>query len=70
VTEPIELGYAEALAELGDILTELEGDSVDVDRLATQVQRAAQLIALCRDRIGAARLSVETVVAELGGEDR
>ncbi len=60
------LGYAEALAELESIMSELERDNVDVDRLADQVHRAAELIRLCRERIGNARLQIETVVAELG----
>ena len=57
-------GYAEALAELEGILAELERDNVDVDRLAGQVQRAAELIRLCRERIGNARMQIEHVVAE------
>jgi len=60
------LGYAEALAELEAILAELERDNVDVDRLAGQVHRAAELIRICRERIGNARMQIETVVAELG----
>ena len=59
-------GYAEALAELETILAELERDNVDVDSLAGQVQRAAELIRLCRERIGNARMQIEHVVAELG----
>ena len=62
-------GYAEALAELEGILAELERDNVDVDRLAGQVQRAAQLIRLCRERIGNARMQIEHVVAELGADE-
>jgi len=58
-------GYREALAELEVILDELEADAVDVDVLAARVRRAAELIALCRDRITAARLDVESVVADL-----
>jgi exodeoxyribonuclease VII small subunit len=61
-------GYGEALAELEAILAELERSDVDVDRLATQVRRAAELVAFCRDRIGNARLQIEQVVAELGDE--
>lgn len=61
-----DLGYAAALAELETILAELEHDNVDVDRLASQVQRAADLIRLCRERIGNARTQIEYVVAELG----
>ena len=62
-------GYAEALAELERILSELERDNVDVDRLAAQVRRAAELITLCRERIGNARLQIEHVVAELGAAE-
>lgn len=66
-------GYAEALDELDVILRELEGTDVDVDRLAERVARAAELIAVCRQRIGAARLRIEQVVADLDdgspGED-
>jgi len=58
-------GYADALDELDEILSELEGADVDVDRLATRVSRAAELIALCRDRIGVARLQIDEVIADL-----
>ncbi len=60
-----QIGYNDALAELDEILSELEGDTVDVDHLGTRVKRAAQLIALCRGRISSARLEIETVVADL-----
>jgi exodeoxyribonuclease VII small subunit len=59
------LGYAAALAELEQILTELEAPDVDVDVLAERVQRAALLVRLCRDRITQARLQVEEVIADL-----
>jgi exodeoxyribonuclease VII small subunit len=61
-------GYAAALAELEEILGQLERTDVDVDVLAGQVQRAAQLITFCRDRIGNARLQIEQVVATLPDE--
>ena len=58
-------GYAEAIEELESILAELESDDVDVDELAEHVQRASQLIELCRDRIGKAKLRIEEVVSQL-----
>jgi exodeoxyribonuclease VII small subunit len=61
-------GYAAALAELEGILQQLERADVDVDVLAAQVQRAAQLVAFCRDRIGNARLQIEEVVTGLGDD--
>ena len=63
-----EIGYAAAMAELADILHELDGDEVDVDVLGARVRRAAELLRLCRDRIGSARFEVEQVVAELEAE--
>jgi exodeoxyribonuclease VII small subunit len=57
--------YTAALEELESIVRELDGDQVDVDRLATRVERAAVLIQWCRARVAAARLQVEQVVAEL-----
>ena len=62
-TNPEPAGYAAALAELEEILGELERADVDVDVLAAQVQRATQLIAYCRDRISTAKVQIEAAVA-------
>ena len=43
------------MAELEDILEELEGDDLDVDVLAERVRRASPLIEICRARISSAR---------------
>ena len=59
------LGYAAALAELEGILADLEDDGIDIDLLAEKVERATVLIRLCRDRIAAARVQVDRVVADL-----
>jgi exodeoxyribonuclease VII small subunit len=67
-TEPVAAGYAEALEELETILAQLERSDVDVDVLAAQVQRAAVLIAFCRDRIGNARLQIEQAVSALNDD--
>jgi exodeoxyribonuclease VII small subunit len=61
-------GYAEALSELASILDELESDDVDVDVLAEHVKRASELIELCRDRIGKAKLRIEEVVAHIDAD--
>lgn len=59
------LGYAEAVEELDAILARLEDDDIDVDHLADQVRRAAELIATCRERIADARVEVTQIVADL-----
>lgn len=67
-TTPVAAGYAAALDELEDILGQLERPDVDVDVLAAQVERAAQLIEFCRERISRARHQIEQVVATLDDE--
>ena len=60
-----EIGYADAMGELDDILEELERDDLDVDVLAAKVQRASELIQLCRTRIARAQADVDKVVTDL-----
>lgn len=57
-----DIGYAAALRELETILGELEKPDVDVDVLASKVERASELIRLCRERIGNAQLQIEKAV--------
>jgi exodeoxyribonuclease VII small subunit len=58
-------GYAAALDELESILTELESGEVDIDRLADQVRRAAELLELCRARLDGAQVEVARILTEL-----
>lgn len=62
---PDDFGYAEAMAELEAILATLENSDVDVDLLATNVERASLLISMCRRRIVDAEMSVEKIVASI-----
>ena len=61
--EPV--GTGAALEELQEILSELESENVDVDRLASRVERAGALIRLCQGRLTAAELQVKRVVDAL-----
>lgn len=61
--------YAEALAELEDLLDDLEGADVDVDVLAERVARGVELIRLCRARLDVVTADVDAVVAELDSLD-
>ena len=65
MSEVDEIGYADAMRELGDILDELERDDLDVDLLAVRVQRASELIQLCRGRIARAQADVDRIVTDL-----
>ena len=60
-----EIGYADALSELQEILGELEAEDIDIDVLAVKVERAAELIRVCRGRINTAEVRVKEIVAGL-----
>jgi exodeoxyribonuclease VII small subunit len=57
--------YEAAVAELEEIVTELQRDDVAVDELAAKVARGAALVEVCRARLRTAELAVEEVVAAL-----
>ncbi len=62
-------GYADAMREVESIIAELDSNSVDVDVLATKVERASFLINWCNERITAAQLTVDSLVATLSSYD-
>ena len=64
-TQAAPAGYAEAMREVESILAELDSSSIDVDVLATKVERASFLITWCNERITAAQLTVDTLVADI-----
>jgi exodeoxyribonuclease VII small subunit len=60
------VSFGDAMDELTALVAELESDELDVDQLTARVERAALLVQWCRDRIDAARFSVEEVLVRLG----
>lgn len=64
-TDANEIGYADAVAELDEILDELDDDTIDIDVLSERVERAAELIAICRSRISVANERVASIVLGL-----
>ena len=63
-----EPGFTEAIRELEAILARVEGEEVDVDRLAAELACAAELLDLCRGKIRKAELEVAQIVQRLEGE--
>jgi len=66
---PSDLRYGDAVDELKKILTDIETEKIDIDDLATQVQRASLLIGHCRDRIEKTEMSVNKVFEAMATED-
>ncbi|MBH25205.1 MAG: exodeoxyribonuclease VII small subunit [Myxococcales bacterium] len=60
--------YAEAIRELKAILDGIETEAIDLDELSVQVERAAELIRVCRGRIQRTEMRVRQVLTELRDE--
>ena len=60
--------YGEAAARLEEILARIEEGQVDIDELSGLVREAAELVALCRDKIHAAEVQVQAITEQLERE--
>jgi exodeoxyribonuclease VII small subunit len=58
-------GFAAAMAELEAILSRIEAEEIDVDALAAELRRAAQLLEVCRAKIRRAEAEVTQIVQQL-----
>lgn len=61
--------YRDAIAELETILRALETDTVDVDELTARVQRSAQLIRLCKQKLRTAEDAIDRVFENLDQDE-
>lgn len=57
-----EIPYAEAMTEIERILSRFRSEEMDVDSLATEVKRANELIALCKERLRKAECDVKKIL--------
>ena len=57
--------FRAAMDEREGILARIEGEEIDVDRLAEELRRAAQLLDLCRGKIRKAEVEVTQIVQSL-----
>jgi len=63
--KPDETSYSTASAELEQILHDIESGEIDLDVLTEKVERAATLLALCRQKLAATETKVTKITAEL-----
>jgi exodeoxyribonuclease VII small subunit len=60
-----EPSYSAASEELERILRDIESGEIDLDLLSEKVERAAALLAVCRQKLAATAAKVEQVTSEL-----
>ncbi len=59
-----ELTYEAAMERLEALAREMEGGNVAIDKLATKLKEAQQLLAFCRDKLTKADAEVQQLLGE------
>jgi len=57
--------YNNALAELEQIVAEIENEEISVDDLSEKVERASKLIQVCKDTLSKTEAEVEKILENL-----
>lgn len=60
-----ELTYTQAVTELEQILSYMQGDKCDIDRLSALTRRATELLKECRSRLIATDEELRTILSQL-----
>lgn len=61
--------FSESLAEIEEIVGRIEAEDVDIDLLADELRRAAELLEVCRAKIRRAEVEVRNIVDSLDESD-
>lgn len=60
-----EISYNQAIQEIENILREMQSENCDIDRLAANTKRAAELIELCRQRLTRTEQEVRKIISSM-----
>lgn len=64
-----EIRFGEAIEELEGILQRVEAEEIDIDDLAEELRKAAELLEVCRGKIRKAELEVTQIVQALDEDE-
>ncbi len=59
--------FSEAIRGLEAILQRVASETTDIDRLADELQRATELLEICRGKIKKAEVEVSQIVQKMSG---
>jgi len=67
--EPDAVRYGAAVAEIEQILASIDRDEIDIDELFQKVERAVELLKVCRAKLRATELRVTEVLKDVAPEE-
>jgi exodeoxyribonuclease VII small subunit len=60
-----EFSFNEAVIEIEDILKNIEGGNLDIDKLSVEVKRASELIKQCQKKLRATEDEINSIFKEM-----
>jgi exodeoxyribonuclease VII small subunit len=60
-----EISYTQAYKELQEIVDEMENSEIAVDELDTKIQRASELLKICKDKLYKTEKNVQKILEEI-----
>ena len=54
--------YKEAVSEIEEIISKLENEEIDLDKLSEQVKRASELILNCKTSLKTSEAEIEKII--------
>lgn len=63
-----ELTYSKAFAELEKIVSQIENEEIEIDKLSEQVKRASELLTFCKEKLKKSEKEIADIMKEIEGE--
>ncbi len=60
-----EITYTQAYKELQEIVDEMENSEIAVDELDSKIQRASELLKICKDKLYKTEKNVQKILEEI-----
>ena len=62
--------YKEAIAEIDEILRQLENNELDVDELSEKVKRVSHLVTLCKEKLHNTEEEIDKILKEMDNNSK
>jgi exodeoxyribonuclease VII small subunit len=63
-----ELTYSKAYAELEKIVSQIENEEIEIDKLADYVKRASELMSFCKEKLKKSEKEITNIMKEIEDE--
>ena len=63
-----DISYNEAVAEIEEILHQIENEELDIDILSEKVKRVSILLKLCKKKLHQTEVEVQKILDDIDGE--